>query len=138
MRSHARLAAALSVFAALSCGRPAPSAAPAGTDDPCGAATTQTELTRCWSVQSRQAEAEARTALTRVVAWLRDRGSAAALRAVEDGESRWIAYRDTQCAAVAAVYDGGSLGPMQEARCRAGLAEARRRELDALMADANP
>jgi uncharacterized protein YecT (DUF1311 family) len=118
--------------------RPAPAASPDDAQaDPCRGATTQGELTRCWSGESRQAGEEARAALRRVVSWLRDRGSEAALRAVENGDATWTAYRDAQCAAVAAVYDAGSLGPMQEARCRAGLAHARRRELDALMSDAS-
>jgi hypothetical protein len=52
------------VGAALSCGSPAPATAPgdAGTD-PCRTATTQAELTRCWSDESRDAETKALAAL---------------------------------------------------------------------------
>ena len=138
MRHRARLIpAALLATAALSCDRSAPAPAPRVTDvDPCRTATTQAELTRCWSDESRTADTEARAAFERVTAWLRDRGSEAALRAVEDGQAAWLAYRDAHCGAVAEVYEGGSLGPMQEARCRAGLARSRHRELDTLMSDA--
>ena len=72
-----------------------------------------------------------------MVAWLRTRGCVATLRAIEEGQPTWAAYRDAHCAAVAAVYDGASVGPMQEARCRAGLARLRQGELDTLMRDAN-
>ena len=125
------------VGAGLSCGGPAPATAPGDADTgPCRTATTQAELTRCWSDESRDAEAKALATFVRVAAWLRDRDSTAALRAIEDGQATWAAYRDAHCGAVAEVYEGGSLGPMQEARCRAGLARLRQRELDALMSDA--
>jgi uncharacterized protein YecT (DUF1311 family) len=126
------------VGTALSCGGPAPATAPGdAATDPCRTATTQAELTRCWSDESRLAEEETRAAQARVVDWLRNRGSEASVRAIEDGQTTWAAYRDAHCAAVATVYDGGSLGPMQEARCRADLARLRQGELDTLMSDAS-
>ena len=143
MRGYRRVAAVLLVTVTLSCERapsseplaPPPPADSGRNPEPCRSASTQTELTSCWSAESRLAEQGARGAFDRAANLLRNRPDAESLRALEQAESAWAAYRTAQCAATAAPYRGGSLGPMQQARCRAERANERRLTLERFAAD---
>src|SRR5512138_241173 len=108
-----RAALLLACAALLSCGRPSPTSAPApaGPADPCPEAGTQAELTMCWGAEGRRAEAEEQASLDRVTKLLRERSDTAAVDALTRSETAWTTYRDAHCAAVAAVYESGSLGP---------------------------
>ena len=90
----------------------------------------------CWGAEGRRAEAEEQASLDRVTKLLRERSDTAAVDALTRSETAWTTYRDAHCAAVAAVYESGSLGPMQQARCRTSLALERRQTIETLLTDA--
>ena len=104
---------------------------------PCDSAETQADMTRCWADEQRTAERRSDEALTRAVEWLRGRDQGDAAARFEKGHAAWAAYREAHGQAVAAVYAGGSMAPMQEAQCRADLAAQRTRALETILADAN-
>jgi uncharacterized protein YecT (DUF1311 family) len=136
MRGDARFPATLLFVAAvLACGRPSTTTSTQASPlpDPCRDAGTQAELTMCWGAEGQRAESDARAAFDRASSLLRDRKDAVALNALLKAETAWTSYRDAHCAAAAAVYEHGSLGPMQQARCRAALAREHRRNLDSLL-----
>ena len=95
-------------------------------------------MTRCWADEQRMAERRADEALAKATEWLRGRDQAGAAKMFADAQDAWTQYRETHCQAVAAVYAGGSMAPMQEAHCRADLAAQRTRALETILADANP
>ncbi len=94
-------------------------------------------MTRCWADEQRTAERRSDEALASAVEWLRGRDQADAAARFEKAHAAWATYRDTHCQAIAKVYAGGSMAPMQEAQCRAGLAAQRTRALETILADAN-
>ena len=55
----------------------------------------------------------------------------------EQAQAKWVEYRDTHCAAVAAIYQGGSMQPMQRDACLVRLTEQRIAELKALLPESN-
>jgi uncharacterized protein YecT (DUF1311 family) len=105
---------------------------------PCDSVETQSEMTRCWADEQRAAERRVDETMTKAVDWLRLRDQPDAVARFQDAHAAWGAYRDAHCGAIAAVYAGGSMAPMQEAHCRAELAAQRTRVLDTILADANP
>ena len=117
---------------------PAASGAPApARAGPRDSAETQADMTRCWADEQRTAERQSEEALTRTVDWLRGRDQGDAAARFEKAHAAWAIYRDAHCQAVAAVYAGGSMAPMQEAQCRAVLAAQRTRALETILEDAN-
>ena len=151
MKSFLTIAMLLAAFAIVSaCSRaepppPQPAPQPSTTPtpqtaspalDPCDKAETQAELNSCWSNEQREAERRADESFATVSDWLRRREQAGVLKMFEEAQAKWADYRDAHCSAVAGVYEGGSMAPMQEAHCRADLAESRRRALETAMSDA--
>ncbi len=104
---------------------------------PCDDAETQAEMTQCWANEQRTAERRADETMTKAVDWLRLRDQPDAVTSFQDAHAAWRAYRDAHCRAVAAVYAGGSMAPMQEAHCRAELAVERARALETILAEAS-
>ncbi|MBN1771776.1 MAG: DUF1311 domain-containing protein [Deltaproteobacteria bacterium] len=110
----------------------------AGASGPCDGAGTQTELTRCFAQAAERVERALAGEFGALCARVRRAGSTGSLEALEAGQARWESYRDVHCRVIAMLRGGGSLGPMQEAGCRAMLAEQRRAALQALLADMGP
>lgn len=112
--------------AALVAGCAGSPAAPAADAGPCAAITAQAELTACWSAAARAAEAAAQARFTAARGLLTG-GEPATL--LDDSQSSWQGYRDSQCALFAARLRGGSAAPMATAVCRWRLAREREVEL---------
>ncbi|KQT31219.1 hypothetical protein ASG29_14670 [Sphingomonas sp. Leaf412] len=53
--------------------------------------------------------------------------------ALLNSQRAWLAYRDAQCRIAAAEFQGGSLQPMAQRQCLAGLTAERTRQLKGLM-----
>jgi uncharacterized protein YecT (DUF1311 family) len=87
--------------------------------DYCAAAQNQMQLNRCWAREANNAAERLTAALKKLPARAR----------MEESQTKWAAYRDAHCAAVAALYEGGSMQPMQRAACLVRLTDARIAEL---------
>ena len=93
----------------------------------CATARTQMELNRCWA-------READNAGRRLGATLSATLDKVAVRdKIEQAQTKWIEYRDAHCAAVAALYEGGSMQPMQRASCVVRLTDQRIADLSAFL-----
>jgi uncharacterized protein YecT (DUF1311 family) len=93
----------------------------------CTKARSQMELNRCWV-------READNANQRLAAALKSTLEKTAVRVqTEQAQAKWLDYRDAQCAAVAAIYEGGSMQPMQRAACLVRLTDQRIAELKAVL-----
>jgi uncharacterized protein YecT (DUF1311 family) len=93
----------------------------------CSAAETQADMTSCAAEDYKDADAELNTVYKQVA----DR-----LKAVPDSskllvaaQRAWIAFRDSECSFASSAVAGGSLQPMINATCMAGLTRARTEEL---------
>lgn len=150
MRASPRTTIALLLLAGLvvSCGQQAPPPSPANapspaaspgvaTQDPCSSAESQAEMTRCWSEAAVAAEQRSGEAYAQLATWLQQRQQSDVAQRFSEAQARWETYRDAHCESVTAVYEGGSMAGLQAAHCRARLAEQRRRELEAVMSDAD-
>ena len=91
--------------------------------DPCSAASSQAQLNRCWANQADKAERRLNAALDAALAKTTVRSS------VETAQEKWKEYRDAEFAAVAALYEGGSMEPMQHSACLVHLTNERIAEL---------
>src|ERR1700688_3869917 len=79
----------------------------------CATARSQLELNRCWAH-------EADIAGQRLAAMLKSTLDKTPVRAqTEQAQAKWVEYRDAHCAAIAAIYEGGSMQPMQRDACLA-------------------
>lgn len=104
----------------------APTCAQSGRKAYCATARTQLQLNRCWA---REAESSGKRLAAAIGKLLKDtpvRGK------VETAQTKWAEYRDAQCDAVAAIYEGGSMQPMQRASCVVHLTDQRIAELEAM------
>ena len=106
-------------------------------EEPCASADSQAAMTRCWGEEAAAAEQRSTAAYDKVLNWLRERQQEDVAKMFRETQTRWEAYRDAHCESVAAVYEDGSAAGLQRARCRLRLAEARTRELEVVMSDAN-
>jgi uncharacterized protein YecT (DUF1311 family) len=134
-----RAACVFVAVAALTCACSRPSSQAAaqeggtGSREPCSDATSQTELTQCWSAEAVQAGrrvADMQRQLTSAIG-----NEPEALARFERAQKQWEAYRDAHCQAVAGLSDGGSAAPLQQAHCEARLAASRETELKAILGD---
>lgn len=105
--------------------------------DPCSEAETQADLTACWTRAAAEARSRATTTYARASDWLAQRGQAGAQQRLKQAQSSWERYRTTYCAAVAAVYEGGSVAGTQQAHCEATLDTQHADQLTTLMNDAS-
>ena len=93
----------------------------------CARATTQADMNRCADGRAIRADAALNAA------WARRYPALGPARpAFLTAQRQWLRFRDAECAAEGAIYDGGSLRPMVVAGCRAELTEERTRRLDTL------
>lgn len=97
----------------------------------CATAHYQLELNRCWAH-------EADMAGQRLAATLKSTLDKTPVRAqTEQAQAKWVEYRDAHCAAIAAIYKGGSMQPMQRDACFVRLTEQRIAELKAVLPESN-
>jgi uncharacterized protein YecT (DUF1311 family) len=93
----------------------------------CASARSQLEMNRCWAH-------EADVADQRLATTLKSTLDKTPVRAqTEQGQAKWVEYRDAHCAAVAAIYQGGSMQPMQRYSCVVRLTEQRIEELKSVL-----
>lgn len=98
-----------------------------GENSHCATARSQLELNRCWAH-------EADIVRQRLAATLKATLDETPVRAqTEQAQAKWVEYRDAHCAAVAAIYEGGSMQPMQRDACLVRLSEQRILELKAVL-----
>ena len=100
-----------------------PCMAQKNSQDPCSTATSQAQLNRCWANQADKAERRLSAALDSALAKTTVRSTA------ETAQEKWKEYRDAECTAVAALYEGGSMQPMQHSACLVHLTNERIAEL---------
>ena len=102
---------------------------------PCDDARTQGEMTRCFAGLAERNERALDDEYESLLARLDRPETQDVLALIEDGQAKWTSYRDGHCAALSALWKGGSMRPMQEAACRAMLAEQRRATLRTVAVD---
>jgi uncharacterized protein YecT (DUF1311 family) len=98
----------------------------------CSGLETQAAISACAAQALRQTEAELDEAYREAMARLA--GDAAGKQALTRAARAWLAFRDADCAFVAAPAAGGSIQPMVMADCLAGLSRARLAQLRAWLA----
>jgi uncharacterized protein YecT (DUF1311 family) len=106
-------------------------------EQPCAAADSQAAMTRCWGEEATAAEQHSTATYEKVLNWLQERQQDDVVKLFRETQARWESFRNAHCDSIAAVYDGGSIAGLQQAQCRLRLAEARTRELELVMSDAN-
>ena len=79
----------------------------AAQEHPCDGAETQIDLNECSFVAWEQADAELNEAYAAAMDVAEGHGNATA-KALRDAQRAWIAFRDADCAADAAFWEGGS------------------------------
>jgi uncharacterized protein YecT (DUF1311 family) len=87
-------------------------------------ASAQAELTACAVGMAAKADARLNAAYQDILRYVDGDQRTALVKA----QRAWIAYRDADCAFVG--FGGGSIAPMNEALCRAGLSDDRAKELN--------
>lgn len=110
-------------------------AAAASKKAPCAEATTQRQMTTCWSSLAKEVERKTESRFDQLRTKLAGGALAETAPALENSQTKWREYRDAYCEAVERTYSGGSMAPMQKASCRVRVAEARDTELRALQTD---
>lgn len=118
---------------------PAPTATPSETPSPEPTATgcfatadTQGQLNECAAADARDAERD----LAAVLADARRLTTGDARTVFDKAQREWETYRDTFCDSY--LVDGGSIGPMNAAGCRARLALVRARDVCDLLSPNGP
>ena len=91
----------------------------------CKDAKTQREINECLASAYRDADEE----LNVFYSTLRKKFDSAALAKLQDAQRAWIKYRDTNCEAESALYEGGSIQPAVRAACLERATRARIAEL---------
>ncbi len=92
----------------------------------CADAMTTLDMRRCFSTANVRAD----SAMADTFRAARDRSGVAA--ALDSAQARWERFRDAQCEAEGARYEGGTLQPVAVLTCRLGLTRARVRYLENL------
>lgn len=103
--------------------------------DNCQQAQNQRELTACWGHVAKDAEKSLSETYEKAVARLQAGKMNGALELLKRAQVKWESYRDAQCATVSKLYEGGSAESMEEASCRARLANQRKDDLNIMLAD---
>ena len=83
----------------------------AAQEHPCDGAETQIDLNECSYVAWEQADVELNDAYAAAMGVAQGHGGSAG-EALRDAQRAWIAFRDADCAAEAAFWEGGSAQPM--------------------------
>ena len=113
----------LLLFGAAAEARGQQSAQPA--EDPCAYAERSPEQMACAEKELRQAEAELRSARTRLTATI----EAPPRTRMRRAERAWLSYRKSNCDAEASIYEGGTIQPFIQTLCLARVTRARAAEL---------
>ncbi|MFC1531133.1 lysozyme inhibitor LprI family protein [Gemmatimonadota bacterium] len=98
------------------------------TADECAESSTTVEMRVCSDQLNQQAESQLAEALRRA----RERAGVRSQAALIEAQARWEQYRDAQCEAEGAQYEGGSIQPVVILGCRLVLTEQRAEYLDGL------
>ena len=93
---------------------------------PCENAPSQYEASECAHKEYVAADAELNRVYNQLAAKLEDPEQRAQLKAAE---LAWIKYRDANCEFEGLFYKGGTMRPMIESFCKAGMTNARAKEL---------
>ncbi|MGY4398582.1 uncharacterized protein YecT (DUF1311 family) [Sphingomonas sp. UYAg733] len=107
----------------------------------CADPQTQADMTQCAGRAAQRADAEMTRQWNATYAFMKRRdaqdisrgggfGYAPALLA---SQRAWLKFRDTQCVIEGGQFAGGSMQPMAQAQCKAGLAKARTAQLRGLV-----
>ena len=91
----------------------------------CKDAKTQREINECLASTYRDADRE----LNVFYSSLRKNFDGEYLAKLQDAQSAWIKYRDTNCEAESALYEGGSIRPAVHLGCLERVTRARITEL---------
>ena len=83
----------------------------AAQEHPCDGAETQIDLNECSYVAWEEADVELNEAYAAAMGVVEPYGEPAQ-EAFRDAQRAWIAFRDADCAAEAALWEGGSAEPM--------------------------
>jgi uncharacterized protein YecT (DUF1311 family) len=94
--------------------------------NPCENAPSQYEANECAHKEYVAADAELNKVYSQLASKLEDQEQRAQLKAAE---LAWIKYRDTNCEFEGLFYKGGTMRPMIESFCKAGMTKARTAEL---------
>jgi len=120
------LRVAFVLLASLAVSRAAPAQA-SFSPSTCGAEQIQPALNACAWRRYRAADAE----LNRVYRRATAADTGAVLVALRAAQRAWLRFRDAHCDYVAALYEGGSMQPMQQGACLEELTRARIEQLRA-------
>lgn len=91
---------------------------------------TQADMNQCARMAHQAADAE----LNAAWAQLRDRrGEGHSWDTILEAQRLWIPFRDAHCEAEAAPYEGGSIQPLIQSSCLAGVTRQRTEQLIYLM-----
>jgi uncharacterized protein YecT (DUF1311 family) len=93
---------------------------------PCENAPSQYEANECAHKEYVAADAELNKVYNQLASKLEDQEQRAQLKAAE---LAWIKYRDANCEFEGLFYKGGTMRPMIESFCKAGMTKARTAEL---------
>jgi uncharacterized protein YecT (DUF1311 family) len=94
----------------------------------CQNANTQTEMNQCAAEAFRRADRELNDTYSAIIKKLH----AAPLSKLRVAQRAWIQYRDANCDAATALYEGGSIAPMTHSLCLERITKSRTRELHAI------
>jgi uncharacterized protein YecT (DUF1311 family) len=108
-------------------------------------AMTQSAMTHCASAAFERADARMTAQWAKTAAAFKrvDRDSKAtpwptkAFDSLLQGQRAWLTYREATCQAVGMLNAGGSIAPMNELLCRAGITGLRTKELSDLSRNPN-
>jgi len=98
------------------------------TADECAEALTTAQMHVCVNEANRQADSQLAEALTKA----RQRAGADLQAPLDEAQASWAQYRDVQCAAEGAQYEGGTIQPVVVLSCRLNLSRSRTEYLDGL------
>ncbi|PYS25385.1 MAG: hypothetical protein DMF72_01860 [Acidobacteria bacterium] len=101
--------------------------------EPCSKAQTQAEMNICAGREYQAADAELNQVYRKLVAMLNDEEKSQ----LKGAQNAWLKYRDANCEFVADQYKGGSIRPMIDGLCLAGVTRNRTAELRDQIKDRN-
>ena len=101
--------------------------------DPCSKAQTQAEMNICAGKEYQAADADLNQVYRKLVAMLNDEEKAQ----LKGAQNAWLKYRDANCEFVADQYKGGTIRPMIDGLCLAGVTRNRTAELRDQIKDRN-
>ena len=91
----------------------------------CDDKPTTMEMVNCMDVEVKKADAE----LNRIYQAALKKQRPENVVKLRKAQRAWIVFRDAQCAAEGAVYEGGTIQPIVEAHCRVKLTQERTKNL---------